>query len=341
MPQRPSTPSMSDVARRAGVSRGTVSNVLNAPHVVRPQVRERVLAAIAQLGYVRNESARTLAAGSSRVIGIVLADLGNSLFVDLARGAEELGAAHGMKVVIVDSAIDAERQREALALFRELRAAGVILTPLNPVDETLKAPPGGAPLVLADHTHPHWDGSSVTTDERLGGLLATRHLLQLGRRRLLFAGCTGNVKVIDERHAGAAAAVAEIPGATLTTLTAEGLEIASGRDIARQALQVRKPFDAIFAATDLMAVGCIQVLRSAGVRVPEDVAVVGFDDNRFASEDAIPISTIAKNAHRVGEEAMRLVLDALYEADTAPRQVVLEPELVARQSSLGSAVQAL
>jgi LacI family transcriptional regulator len=330
---------MADVARRAGVALGTVSNTLNSPEKVRPEVRDRVHAAIEELGWVRNAAARSLATGTSTTIGIVLVDLGNTLFVDMARGAEEAARERGMNVLIADAAIDVEKQREAITLFEETHVAGIVLAPLDP--EAAGAPATTLhsrkrPLVLVNQLSLDGRSSAVVADEHLGGYLAATHLLGLGRRDLVFVGGPEQLHVVAERHRGAAAAVAETAGARLTHITVGGQNIPHGREAAGILLARGQEVDGVVAASDLLAVGLMQVLLRDGRRIPEDVAVTGYDNNHFASETALPVSTVAQPGHAMGRRAAELLLDQL-QGEQERRTEVLAPSLIPRQSTLGEA----
>ena len=330
-------PSMTDVARHAGVALGTVSNTLNNPEKVSEATRRRVLAAIAELGFVRNDAARSLAAGRSTTVGLVLADIDNSFFVDIARGAETILRQHGMNVLIANTDIDPEREQRHLELFEETRVAGVIITPTPWV---APRPPAirSTPLVYVNSAPPDASYSSVVVDEEEGGYLAARHLLDLGRSRLVFVGGPFLLHAISRRHEGAGRAVAETPGATLDILESRGLNIPHGRQAGREIVaRGAGRYDGIVAASDLLAIGCSQVLdHEPGFEIPADIAVIGYDNNHFASESAKPVSTVAQPGAEMGRVAAQLLINEVTEPDTfAPRAVTLRPHLAARQSTLG------
>ncbi|KQP01821.1 LacI family DNA-binding transcriptional regulator [Leifsonia sp. Leaf264] len=333
-------PSMTDVARRAGVALGTVSNTLNSPDKVSEPTRRRVLAAIAELGFVRNDAARSLAAGTSTTIGLVLADLGNSFFVDIARGAEATLRKHGMNLLIANSDIDLAKQTRNLETFEQSRVAGVLMAPLD----TAQVREEGAhllrktPLVLVNYASPDSSYSGVVVDERRGGYLAARHLIDLGRTRLLFVGGPFLLTAVAERFEGVQAAIAQSPGVTLETIETRGLNIRHGRQAGREIVERGADrYDGIIAAADLLAIGAIQVLEDAdGFSVPADIAVTGYDNNHFASESAIPISTISQPGEEMGRVAAELLMDEIMTADgVEKRTVVLEPHLIPRRSTLG------
>ena len=336
-----SAPSMADVARHAGVALGTVSNALNNPEKVREGTRRKVLASIAELGFIRNDAARSLAAGTSNTIGIVLADLSNSFFVDIARGAEVTARAHGMNLLIANSDVDLTKQSMNISLFEESRVAGVLLAPLDSVfTRNANALLRSTPLVLVNYESESGSYSGVVADEVHGGYEAARHLISLGRRRLVFLGGPLMLTAVAQRLAGARAAVAASPGVTIEHLETRALNIPHGRQ-AGQDILARAPgtFDGAVAASDLLAVGAIQVLDGhPGYEVPTDIAFVGYDNNHFASESAIPVSTISQHGEEMGRVAAQLLIEEIRGDRTAAKQtVVIKPDLVPRRSSLGDA----
>src|SRR5215218_11342094 len=229
----PLNPSIRDVAVRAGVSVGTVSNVLNRPHVVAEQTRVRVLGAIADLGFVRNESARHLRAGHSRTLGLVVLDIANPFFTDVARGVEDVANAAGLAVILCNSDDRPEKEAAYLDVLAEQRVQGVLITPtaeLSPHLEQLRQT--GVPVVLLDRRAQAADQCSVAVDDVLGGRLAGAHLLERGHRRIAFIGGHSGLPQIEERVRGVEAAVRETLGSTdtLTVLAPEHLTVAGGRE---------------------------------------------------------------------------------------------------------------
>jgi LacI family transcriptional regulator len=336
-----SVPSMTDVARHAGVAIGTVSNTLNAPNKVSEGTRRRVMASIAELGFIRNDAARSLAAGTSNTVGIVLADLSNSFFVDIARGAESTLRQYGMNLLIANSDVDLAKQSMNISLFEESRVAGVLLAPLDTEYMRRSASlPHNTPIVLVNYASESGLYSAVAVDETHGGHEATRHLIGLGCRHILFLGGPLILTAVAQRLEGARAAVAEAHEVTLEHIETRGLNIHHGKEAGQ--VIVRRgagAFDGIVAASDLLAVGAIQVLGgNPGFQVPADIAVVGYDDNHFASESTIPVSTISQHGEEMGRVAAQLLMNEIRgDASTRKETVIIKPGLIARQSSLGSA----
>lgn len=329
--------SVKDVAAAAAVSVGTVSNVLNRPERVSPDTVARVHAAIEQLGFVRNDAARQLRAGRSRSIGMVVLDSANPFFAEVARGAEERASAAGMSVLLGNSDQVSAREDAYLDLFREQRVNGVLLTP-TVLDEApvRRLAAAGIPLVLVDSARPGGEVSSVAVDDVEGGQLAVRHLLAQGRRRIAFVGGPLTIRQVSDRLEGARRALAEVPDAALEVIERDALTVLEGRtageEIARRPAAERP--DAVFCANDLLAVGVLQGASIlGGVRVPGELALIGYDDIEFAQSTVVPLSSIRQPAREIGATAVGLLLDALAAPDGAPRQVRFRPELVVRAST--------
>jgi LacI family transcriptional regulator len=332
--------SVRDVARHAGVSVGTVSNVLNRPDRVSPDAVERVQRAIEELGYVRNDAARQLRAGRSSTIGLVVLDVSNPFFAEVARGAQEAALAQGFTVILGNSDEDGDHENAYLDLFEKQRVHGVLISPTGDLDERLqRLRVRGTPAVLVDRRSEDGTISSVAVDDIAGGRLAVQHLLGNGRRRIAFVGGPASIRQVADRLAGAQAAVAETPGAALEPVETHALTVLEGRKAGIE-ITSRPPGerpDAIFAANDLLAVGLLQALVMQGsIRVPEDIALVGYDDIDFASTAVVPLSSVRQPSRLIGETAVRILLDEAEDPSRPPQDIVFQPELVARASSVTS-----
>lgn len=331
--------SVRDVAAAAGVSVGTVSNVLNRPDKVTAATVERVQAVIAELGFVRNDAARQLRAGKSRSIGLIVPDASNPFFADIARGAEARAEEELLSVLLGNSGEDASREGRYLDLFQEQRVNGVLITPTSDSAERLtRIQAAGAPVVLVDHEIPGADFCSVTVDDVEGGFLATEHLLSIGRRRIAFVAGPESVAQVQHRLQGAQRAVDAVAGATLEIIRMPALTVLHGRSAGEEIVARPAPDrpDAIFAANDLLAVGVLQALTMTGdVRVPEDIALIGYDDIDFASAAVVPLSSIRQPAELIGRAAVELLLKVVAGAagEDFERSTRFRPELVVRRST--------
>jgi LacI family transcriptional regulator, galactose operon repressor len=334
----PATPSMKDVAAHAGVSLGTVSNVLNRPERVSERTRTRVLAAIAALGFVRNESARQLRAGRGRTLAYVVLDAGNPFFTDVSLGVQEAADSAGLAVYLCNSGQDEARQAAYLDLLEEQRVQGVLITPIDAEDERLDLlPRRGTPVVLVDR-----DGGpercSVTVDDVLGGDLAVTHLLDTGHRRIAFIGGPHVLGQVSDRMTGARRALerAGHDPSSMVVLETDALNVAEGRHAGERLAGLpaaRRP-TAAFCANDLLALGLLQRMMLLGLRVPDDLAIVGYDDIEFAQAAAVPLTSVNQPRHVLGRTAAELLLaEASGDGAHQHRQVMFDPELIVRAST--------
>ena len=333
--------SIKDVAALAGVSIGTVSNVLNRPDQVRASTRRKVEQAIAELGFVPNGSARQLKAGRSRVVAYVALDAANPFFTDVARGVEETIRRHGLSLFLCNSDQDPDREDGYLRDLAELRARGVLITAVDPANPRIAhLRTRGIPLVFVDRLlrglHPEW--CAVGVDDVEGGDLAVEHLVERGHQRVAFIGGPNSIPQVADRQSGAARALARagLEVDALTVIPTAGLTFADGRLAGEKLLGIparRRP-TAAFCANDLVAVGLLQHLTQQGVGVPDDMAIVGYDDIEYAAAAAVPLSSVAQPRQELGRAAAQLLLDeAERGSEHVHQQVVFSPELVARAST--------
>ncbi|MEJ1153999.1 LacI family DNA-binding transcriptional regulator [Microbacterium marmarense] len=328
--------SVKDVAALARVSVGTVSNVLNQPDKVAPATVSRVQAAIDELGFVRNDAARQLRAGRSRSIGLVVLDVRNPFFTDIARGAEQRAAENNLSVLLGNSDDDASREASYLDLFEQQRVHGVLISPVDdPTERLERLREHGITAVLVDRPSDGSGFSSVSVDDVSGGYMAVRHLLDTGRRRIAFIGGPDSVRQVADRLSGAKRAIAEQPDASLELVPTTALTVLAGRaagESLRERASDERP-DAVFAANDLLAVGVLQALVMLGeVSVPEDIAIIGYDDIDFSSAAVVPLSSIRQPSELIGLRAVELLIAEVSGAG-ATEQIVFQPELVVRDST--------
>ncbi|WP_344320279.1 LacI family DNA-binding transcriptional regulator [Streptomyces macrosporus] len=330
-----------DVARQAGVSVGTVSNVINRPEMVAEETRARVQAVIAQLGYVRSESARHLRAGRSRIIALLVLDMTNPFFADVATGAERAAREQGLGVMLCNSAQSPAEEADYLSLFAEQRVRGVLIIPADTSGRNLADfRRHGIPYVVVDRVVPSAEGCSVSVDDITGGALAARHLLAQGHRELVYVSGPMHLSQCRDRHTGALEALREagLPEGSLRRIEGERLDVAAGRDAGARLLGMTPRPTAVFCANDLLALGVLQALFSAGVSVPGDIALVGYDDIEFAAAAAVPLTSVRQPAVRMGQTAADLLIEETGEDAERHRhqRIVLRPELVVRDSSISS-----
>jgi LacI family transcriptional regulator len=329
--------SIKDVAAQAGVSVGTVSNVLNHPARVSPATVKRVQRAIGALGFVRNDAARQLRAGASRTIALIVFDAANPFFTDLARGAEDAASTEGYSVVLANTSESDERESGYLDLFEEQRVRGILISPYGDVEDRLAALKGfGIPSVLVDRVSENEKFSSVSVDDVAGGFIAVAHLLGLGRRKIGFVGGPAGIPQVRDRRHGAEKAVSQTPGSTLSVFDTTATTVLEGRRIGEVIVAMapgERP-DALFAANDLVALGLLQALVVSGqLTVPDDIALVGYDDIDFATSAIVPLTSIRQPSALMGETALKILTNEASDPQLKPQRIVFQPELVVRASA--------
>ncbi|GAA4368662.1 LacI family DNA-binding transcriptional regulator [Nocardioides caricicola] len=332
--------SVKDVAAAAGVSLGTVSNVLNRPDRVSPDTRERVQRAMTELGFVRNESARQLRAGTSRTLAYVMLDASNPFFTDVAAGIDVAAEAADLSLMLFNSRNSSDREHSHLALLEQQRVQGVLVTPVDPDSAALdELAQRGTPVVVVDRTRADQSFCSVAVDDVLGGRLAIEHLLDRGHVRVAFVGGPATLGQVRDRRQGARAAwkAAGLPREDLVEIATTGLDVAQGREAGQRlaGMTAKRRPTAAFCANDLVALGLLQQVIGAGQHVPDDLAIVGYDDIEFAAAAAVPLTSVRQPRQELGRTAAELVLDEATNPAHDHRQVLFTPELVARASTLG------
>lgn len=328
--------SIKDVAARAGVSLGTVSNVLNRPETVAEPTRRAVQTAIRELNYVRHGSASRLRAKKSTIVGILVVDLANPFVADYVEAARGVLEASGYTAFISSAGLDIGRVEHHLQLMEEQRVAGVVLPPMSivgvmPRIQSMRA--RGMSFVFIGGSQPDLIGCFTVVDQRRGGELVGEHLLEIGRRRIVVLGGPAPVPFALRRE-GLESVVAREPDVRVAEVDAANMTGPDGY-AATEAILAHEP-DAIFCANDLTALGVLRGLLEHGVRVPDEIALVGYDDISFAEIAAVPLTTIRQPSRALGAAAARLLIDEATEQDHVHRHVSFAPELVVRGSTVSS-----
>ncbi|CAG9229493.1 LacI family transcriptional regulator [Paraburkholderia tropica] len=333
--------SIASVARRAGVSVATVSRVLNGHANVRPATRERVLAEIETSGYRVNELARNLRTAESRLLLTMVPDFGNPFYAEIVRGIDSVARQHGYFMLLCDTGADAGRERGYFDLLRRHRADGAICLDPATVQQANRAAAHepALPWVACCEFDPAAGVPYVGIDNFAAARDAVRHLIARGRRRIALINSDDHYQYAQQRRDGYLAALAEagIEPREAWRVNLNCLDYDAGAQAAAALMQQRgsraaKP-DAIFAVSDTLAVGVVNGLRGTGWAVPEDVAVVGFDDIALAAQIDPPLTTIAQPMRALGETAARLLLTRLADPRASVPGVLLPHRLVVRQSA--------
>ncbi len=326
--------SIRDVAALAKVSVATVSNALNRPELVSVSAATRVQQAIDELGYVPNVAARQLRAGRSDAIGMAVINITNPFFSLAVLGAEEVAEKAGYSVIVGNSYDSYDREKRYLELFDRQRLDGILLAPVGDDLSALERFDNRkVPIVLVDRSDPSGRHLSVSLDDVLGGSLATEHLLEGGARRIMFVGGPFRVAQMRDRRDGCRRTV-EAAGAAFTIIETSTLSVRLGRELGDRiaTLPSHERPDGIFAANDEVALGILQSLIRLGVSVPDEIAIVGYDDIDFAAAAIVPLTSVSQPSAEMGRRAADLLLAALA-GTTDLEPVRFEPVLVQRQST--------
>jgi LacI family transcriptional regulator len=340
MVDRADAPTIRDVAAAAGVSAATVSNYFHHPERMSDATRRRIGSVVEELGFLPNDGARSLRRGRSPVIGYISYELASARTPAILNAIGDRLALDDLQLLSAVDGGDPGRERGYLALFERQRASGVIISPVTDVEpELARLRSRGLASVLCAQRARSPQQASVSIDHVTGGRLVAEHLLVSGRRDLAFVTDTLERSQLAERFHGVEQAVKACRGATLSVVWTAGRSVAAGADTARTLLQGRSGLpDALLGANDLVAMGLCAGLRGRVV-VPDDVAVVGYDDIEFAALGAVPLTTVRTPQEDLGRTAAELLLDEIAAGDDAgsPRpHVELAPELVVRESSLSA-----
>lgn len=331
--------SIGDVARLAGVSRTTVSHVISGKRPVSDAVEGRVRSAMAELGYAPSRMAQNLASGTTRTMGLLVPDIGNGFFADIAKGVERTAIAGGYNMLLCNTGWNLERELFYLETLKSRAVDGVVYAAGVPAATSqLTGLLGGLPVVAVDEELDDMAQVTVVSDNRVGGRLAAEHLAALGHTRALVAGATEGLASSRLRVEGFSEAWFERTGRA--PLVAEGtFEVASGYRLAQEHLGALRDGEvtAVFCLNDMVAFGLMQALSENGIDVPGSCSVVGFDDVFAARHVGPGLTTVRQDAVGLGEVAAGLLLEILENGEALPRGVrVLPVDLVERRSTGGA-----
>jgi LacI family transcriptional regulator len=326
---------MHDIAKRAKVSIGTVSNVINGTVAVRDGARQRVLEAVKALGYQPSQLARGLRRDYTNVIGMIIPDIINPFFPGLVRAAEDVASANGFRLVLCNTDDDPVKEASCLNDLQSYLPAGLLFIPA--IDSQLQEQPmrrgRPTPTVCIDRKPKGWKCDSVHADNESGAYAATLHLLDHGHRRIGVIGGPINMATARDRLRGFRRALKEtgvpLPDAYVET---GRFDRASGLEAGLRLLRPSSRPTAIFAANDMMAMGVLLAMRELGMRCPEDVSIVGFDNLEMVDLLQPALTTVQQPVYRIGATAAELLIERISGASKAPREIVLETELIRRGS---------
>ncbi|MCL5074598.1 MAG: LacI family transcriptional regulator [Chloroflexi bacterium] len=323
-----------DVAALARVSPTTVSRLLNNKIITREETKKRIEEAVKQLDYRPNFLARSLVTKETRTIGLVIPDIINPYFPAIARGVEDVANRRAWNVILCNSDNRPEKELTYIRVLQQKQVDGIILASTGVNKEQINAfLAEGLNLVFAGRYVGEVMTDAVIINNAEGAYQATRHLLTLGHRRIAFITGQMSIRTSQERRRGYEHALSEYGLAVDEDLIEDGKYQYQGGYLAMKRLLKRKPWPtALFAANDVMAIGAIRAVEEVGAGVPDDVAIVGFDDILLASLITPPLTTMAVSAYKMGTIAAKMLLDRATGKKAKPKIVTMEPKLVIRAS---------
>lgn len=328
--------SLTDVARHANVSIATVSRVINNSDKVVPETRDLVHKAMAELGFKPNRVARRLRqrGGVRHLLGLIIPDIQNPFFAELARGVEDVAYANKFAVMLCNSDEDLKKEEFYIDVLRSESVDGIILPPISERDPVvLKLIECGIPVVTVDRSLTHRAMDKVEVDNRRGAFEAVEHLIKLGHRRIGLIAGRLNVSTSRERRLGYDDAMAAHKLPVQSQYIRGGdFKQASGRAMAEELLDLAERPTALFVLNNLMTVGALEAIHRRKLRVPQDVAVIGFDDLPWAEALDPPLTVVRQPAYEVGQAAAELLLKRLSEPTRSETHLKLLPKLVLRSS---------
>jgi len=324
-----------EVAESAGVSYATVSHVINNTRVVTQQTRERVLAAMVALDYRPNALARSLRQGKTNTIGLVLPDSANPFFAEISRCIEDEAFKKGYSVFLCNTELDTQRELFYVDVLSKKQVDGIIFVAAGDQPDSLDfLLRQNMSVVMIDRDLPNVEVDAVLTDHRLGGFLATRHLIDLGHTRIACIAGPSSITPSAERITGYRQALEEANLPYDEKLVLRGdYHAQSGMEITDAVLAMTPRPTAIFALNDLMALGALRAAAEAEYSVPRDLAIVGYDDLELAKFTSPPLTTIAQPKKEIGTQAVNLLAARISQKSRPPSRLVLPPELIVRRST--------
>ena len=326
--------SLRDVAKAAKVSVGTVSNVLNRSEVVAPKTLARVQATIKELGFVPNGFARNLRSGQSRTLGLIVPDVSNPFFTEVARGVEDAASKRDYAVFLCNSDMSATKEERYVNVLIQQQVRGVLITPADMKSDRLDVMRDrGIAVALLDREIKGRKQCSVSVDDVHGGQIAIEYLAGLGHKNIAWVCGPESIPQVADRGAGVAKA-AKVAGSKIETIRVSLMNATNGEEAARKILELDALPTAIFCANDLLALGVMRALLASKVRIPEQVSVLGYDNIEFAPSAAVPLSSIAQPSYQMGVTAADLLLNECEDGDSHEHQQIrFQPQLVERAST--------
>jgi len=326
---------LKDIAKEAGVSVNTVSRALNNKPDINFETKNKILEIARRLGYTPNMLARSLRSKRTGTIGLVVADISNPFYGSLVKGIENEAREKGYSIILCDTDEEYEKEQEAIQTLVEKRVDGLLIAPVQTKDQDIvELKRQKIPFVLIGRHFDILETDYVITDDVQGAFSATEYLIKKGHRRILFINGSLHISSAKDRLAGYKRALLENGvGYEDRLVRSDVVRMEDGYRIMKEILNNKNNITAVFAYSDLVAFGVIKALRETNLKIPEDIAVVGYDDIEFASTLEPPLTTVCIPRHRLGKEAVRILDKKIKEEFKGPQGIALKTELIIRKSA--------
>ncbi|MEE8306170.1 MAG: LacI family DNA-binding transcriptional regulator [Gammaproteobacteria bacterium] len=325
---------MSDVAARANVSKTTVSHVINETRFVEPETKQRVLQAVAELGYRPSTAARSLTTNRTETVGVIVSDSSNHFFAEVLRGIEDILRPKNYALLVCNTAEILEREAHYLDILMRQRVDGIIAAATSQRwDELTKVETLHIPVVFVDRIFEGLDGPFIGVDNEQGAYLGASHIIECGHRQIGILAGFQRLSTMRERLNGFQRALREhnIP-LREEWIVASALNIEGAREAMRHLLTLAERPTAVFINNNLLTLGALLALKELGLHCPEDIGIVGFDDHPWAAVSAPPLTVVRQPAGQVGRAAAEMLLALINDEQVAEPRVIMDCELVSRQS---------
>jgi LacI family transcriptional regulator len=326
--------SLRDIAKHAGVSVGTASNVLNRPGLVAPETVKRVQQVMEELGYIPNGYVKQMSVGHSRTLGLVVPNVFNPFFAEVARGVEDAAAKKNYAVFICNTDESPDREERFMGVLVEQLVKGVLITPTSMKPAHIKTlRERGISVGLLSAPRKSSSECSVTVNDVFGAEIAIEHLVELGHQHIAWVCGPESIPQVIDRTKGVAIA-AKHHKIQVDTVRSPSMKFEGGIQAAEEILAMNPRPTGIFCANDLLALGLMRTLLAAGVKIPEEISIIGYDDIEFALTAPVPLSSIIQPAYQLGYTATQLLLSECESIEThAHQDVRFQPEIIARAST--------
>ena len=323
-----------DIAEKAGVSINTVSRALNNKPDISEETRRKILKIAQELGYVKNATASSLRSKQTNIVGVIIADSANPFYAEVLKGIEAASRKYGYQIMLMNTERIYENEEKAIEVLLQRRVDGLLITPVQDKSDDIRALiERKVPFVIVGRHFEELEVDEIHSDEVKGGYLATRHLIERGRKNIIMISGYLFKSAAYMRLEGYRKALKEygIPFSEKMIIETD-IDIESGYRAMREAIEKGLEFDAVFCYNDLLAFGVIKALKECGYRIPEDVAVVGYDDIVYSSFVCPSLTTVRIKKFEMGYEAFRMLLQRLKGRRKRRKRVILDVELVVRES---------